>query len=81
MDMNWTLNNKCPVCDESTKEALPKLGDTTEVICDTCGRYRITDSAKEEFRHKEQDERHAILERAKGIAATKGGMTTITTGL
>ncbi|WP_017993928.1 hypothetical protein [Rhizobium leguminosarum] len=79
--MTWTNNNTCPVCEGTTKEALPKMGDTTEVICDTCGRYRITDSAKEEFRHKEQDERYAILERAKGIAATKGGMTAITTGL
>lgn len=33
--MTWAYINKCPVCDEPTQEALPKMGDATEVICDT----------------------------------------------
>lgn len=68
----WSENNVCPVCEQAAQEAMPKMGDNTEVICKDCGRFRITDSAKEEFRHKAISEKREILTSAKNGADQRG---------
>lgn len=74
--MNWT-NDNCPVCDKPAKEALPRMGDFAEIICDDCGRYRITGTALETIRASNVPNRQAILDRAKAIAAEGNEMPTI----
>lgn len=79
--MTWTDNNTCPVCEGTAKEALPKMGDFTEVICDHCGRFRITDSAVATFAHQEPTTKMAVLERARAIAEETGEFPLINTRL
>lgn len=69
--MNWT-NDNCPICELPAEEALPRMGDFAEFICDDCGRYRITGTALETIRTKDITNRRALLERAKAIAAAEG---------
>jgi hypothetical protein len=78
--MDWS-NDNCPVCNGAAREALPRMDDTAEIICDDCGRYRITGTATETIRHKEPGHRASILERAKAIAAEDGGMPLITSSM
>ena len=63
--MDWS-NDNCPVCRGSAREALPRMGDFAEIICDSCGRYRISGTAIEVMRHDDDDARRTrILEQAK----------------
>lgn len=62
--MNWS-NDKCPVCNNTAREALPRMGDFAEFICDDCGRYRVSGTVLEIFRHKDKATRQSSLEVAK----------------
>jgi hypothetical protein len=62
--MDWS-NDDCPVSNEPAREALPRIGDFAEMICPTCGRFRISRSSLETIRHYEADDRLAFLEKAK----------------
>lgn len=67
--MRWG-NYSCPVCNEVAKEALPRLGDFVEIVCEThCGRYRITGTAMGTIRYQEPKVRRALLESAKAVAS------------
>lgn len=59
--MDWS-NDTCPVCRRDAREALPRIGDFAEIICDDCGRYRISGSSLEAMRHEDDyDTRRAAL--------------------
>jgi len=75
--MDWS-NDNCPVCDNAAKEALPRMGDFAEIICDDCGRYRVTGSALEVIRFASHEDRTRALRRAKKHADREGGMAKIT---
>lgn len=66
--MNWSVD-KCPVTQETAQEALPRMGDYSEHICPTCGRFRISGSSREAIRHYRLNERVAFLDEAKRRAA------------
>ncbi len=62
--MDWS-NDSCPVCRQDAREALPRMGDFAEIICDDCGRYRISGSSLEVMRHEDDaDVRKAALRHA-----------------
>lgn len=61
--MDWS-NDTCPVCNNGGREALPRMGDFAEFICDGCGRYRVTGTALEIIRHEEPQTRRAALDKA-----------------
>lgn len=59
--MDWS-NDNCPVCRNSAREALPRLGDFAEIICDNCGRFRISGSSQQAmlFEDNAQTRRNAL---------------------
>ncbi len=66
--MDWS-NDTCPVCRQQGREALPRIGDFAEFICDDCGRYRISGSSMELMRHEDDYEaRRAALDQAISTA-------------
>lgn len=62
--MNWT-NDNCPVSNEPAQEALPRMGDFAEIICPSCGRFRISGTALEMIRNRDPDGRERALAEAK----------------
>ncbi|RWG20150.1 MAG: hypothetical protein EOQ55_12600 [Mesorhizobium sp.] len=70
--LDWS-NDSCPVSNEPAKEALPRMGDFAEFICDTCGRFRISLSSLKEIRLHDAPSRQGFLESAKR-AAPKGSI-------
>ena len=78
--MDWS-NDNCPVCNDAAIEALPRMGDFAEIICDNCGRYRITVTAMETIRHKDPDLRHSLLQQAKAAAAENREIPMITSDM
>jgi hypothetical protein len=67
--MSWAKYN-CPVCNEVAKEALPRMGDFVEIVCEAnCGRYRITGTAMGTIRYQEPKVRRSLLESAKAVAS------------
>lgn len=64
--MNWTLD-RCPISDEAAQEALPRVGDFVEIICQSCGRFRISGSALETARHLDKKHKLEILNEAKRV--------------
>lgn len=72
-------DDKCPICKGVAKEALPRIGDFAEFICDVCGRFRITGTALETARHEDNPEiRIAALDRAHARAAAVKSIPQIT---
>lgn len=62
--MDWS-NDNCPVCRQGAREALPRMVDFAEIICEECGRYRISGSSLEVMRHEDDsDLRRAALDKA-----------------
>lgn len=66
--MSWTYGNKCPVTDEECQEALPRQGDYRELICPTCGRFRISGTSFETIKKYSPDEKVAFLHKAMADA-------------
>ena len=75
--MDWS-NDSCPVCRQDAREALPRMGDFAEIICDDCGRYRISGSSLEVMRHEDDADirksalRHAIRDAGGNMPFIKG---------
>lgn len=68
--MDWS-NDNCPVCRGPAREALPRMGDYAEIICDDCGRYRISGSSLESMRHEDDaDVRRSALQHSIDEAGT-----------
>jgi hypothetical protein len=63
--MSWQDKQVCPVCEAPCKEALPTMGDYREMICEECGRYRITRTAEVTFKELGVAERKEKLSAAK----------------
>lgn len=62
--MDWS-NENCPICRGPAREALPRIGDFAEIICDACGRFRISGSSMAVMQHEDDPKkRRAVLERA-----------------
>lgn len=53
--MDWS-NDDCPVCRQGAREAVPRMGDFAEIICQECGRFRISRSSLEVMRHEDNPE-------------------------
>ena len=64
--MNWSAD-RCPISDEAAEEALPRVGDFVEIICQSCGRFRVSGSAMEALRHLEKQHKLEILNEAKRV--------------
>jgi hypothetical protein len=66
--MNHKVRNVCPVCHGDAKKVLPQTGDTFEVICGLCGRFRITGSSAVTLKQYPREERDSILHQAQRSA-------------
>lgn len=72
--MDWS-NDNCPVCRQQAREALPRMGDFAEIICEDCGRYRISGSSLKAMRHEDDPAvRMAALGEAKRVGRAAGAM-------
>lgn len=63
--MDWSTDN-CPICNAAVKEALPRMGDFAEFICDACGRFRIPGTALETARHEDNPEIRVAARQGEG---------------
>ena len=42
----------CPICENPTNAGSPKFGDSKEVTCETCGRFKISGSWEAMIKHR-----------------------------
>jgi len=73
------VSNMCPISQEPIEKEIPGTADVVEIICPTCGRFRITGSAIIGLKVHRLEVRAEILERAKE-AAREGEIPQINSG-
>jgi transcription elongation factor Elf1 len=57
-------DHECLVCGRERAEVQQKVGDFSEIVCQSCGHYRITDTAAAAMHALQPAERFAHLQAA-----------------
>ena len=65
-----TQTMSCPFCGGPAAEEPPHVTDSTIVVCPKCQRYKIADNMIPQIMMLEPEQRLAILDDAKGRAAS-----------
>lgn len=58
--MNWA-DHHCLICQSTSVEVAEPLGDFVEIVCDDCGRYRVSGSFKRDLQDLPLDRRRELL--------------------
>jgi hypothetical protein len=67
-----STNDRCPVSNEAVQQAPPRVGDFAEIICPTCGRFRVSQSSLHQLAQMPTELSLNALSKAKKRAEIEG---------